>query len=127
MGEGVSRESGVGIWCEEMGEVGGGEEDWDRDQKSVGDICGTSQRSGIRKASSCLFRCPYLRLIAAGNVSLKWPTPVARQDFQQKKKNQSIHKNFSPKFVLPTRCAAIEMEQRLGNGQPMICPYLGNI
>jgi hypothetical protein len=35
--------------------------------------------------------------------------------------HQSTHKTFNPKFVLPTKCAGIKMEQRLRE-QPIMAP-----
>jgi hypothetical protein len=33
--------------------------------------------------------------------------------------HDTTHKTFNPKFVLPTRCTGIKMEQRLEEKQPI--------
>jgi len=55
-----------------------------------------------------------LRLVDSIGLLVVSLTPVARQDFQRREgRHQSTHKTFNPKFVLPTSCVEIKMEQIL--------------
>ena len=51
---------------------------------------------------------------------VKWPSPVARWDFQWKKNISTHPQHLPPQTVWPTKCAKKRWSRDGGNSQPMI-------
>jgi hypothetical protein len=62
----------------------------------------------------------YLRFLPAEDIETEVATSCSQSRLLVEGWGQQhTHKTFNPKFVLPTRCTGIKMEQRLKNSQPM--------